>query len=162
MKFDLRINPGWKVIDASTGLEVTHVRWVDDATHEVAWCECGRAIDGRTTNGSKKVIAIAAHQMGVVGKDLLSGCEDDEFVKPMAKVVIHTDRKLVMVNVNEEFKQDDEHYTEPAEPHRYKEPARRRERVPAMPFDLPFEMPGVIIIRKVLVPQERVTFKPRS
>jgi hypothetical protein len=162
MRFDLRINPDWRVIDARTGLEVTHIRWVDDATHEVAWCECARAIDGYSTGSSKKSIAIAALQMGVSGKQLLSGCDDDQFVKPMPKVVFHTDRKLVMVNVNEEFKQDDEDYTEPAEPHRYNAPARRRERVPALPFDLPFEMPDIVIIRRVFVPQERVISKPRS
>lgn len=127
MKFDLRINPDWKVIDAATGLPVTHVRWVDDESHKVAWCECARDIDrGGNTQADLALL------FGATGASMAKSCEDNEFIKAMPKVKIDTGRKIVLVNVNEQTAKDDA-YIEPAEPHRF-EQARKKHDLPAIIF----------------------------
>jgi hypothetical protein len=102
MKFDLRINPGWTVIDVRTGLPVNRVRWVDDTTHEVAWCACAREID--KGEGARAVFASA---FGVSAGELYQHCSDDEYVKPMPKVKIDNVRKTILVNVNDAIKPEE-------------------------------------------------------
>jgi hypothetical protein len=109
MKFNLRVNPGWKVIDAMTGLEVTWVRWVDDETHDVAWCKCARAIAAQNNP-----TAALANAFGIDAPTLFQSCEDDKYVKAMPKVRIDSTRKIVLVNWNEEIKPEEEDNRIPA------------------------------------------------
>src|SRR5690349_15832948 len=102
MKFDLRINPSFKVIDAKTGLEVTRVRWVDDATHEVAWCDCARKID---TNPLLKLSIVA---FGESPEAWHKECIDDQYIQAMPKVKIDVARKTVLVNVDDTLQPEQE------------------------------------------------------
>lgn len=97
MKFDLRINPGWTVIDVKSGLRLTRIRWVDDATHLVAWCECARQMDKKAGSDIVRMLG----DFGITPDSATARCSDDEFVKGMPKVKIDTARKTVLVNVDD-------------------------------------------------------------
>lgn len=101
MKFDLRINPGWKVIDVKTGLSLEAVRWVDDATHEVAWCQCARSAAQNPNNAAFMAL------LGATPEGVYKLCTDDRYVKQMPKVKIDQPRKTILVNVDESIKPEE-------------------------------------------------------
>lgn len=101
MKFDLRINPGWKVIDVKTGMQLLAVRWVDDATHEVAWCECARSA------AQNPSAALAMILIGATPEEVYRECTDSKFVKQMPKVKIDQPRKTILVNWNDSIKPEE-------------------------------------------------------
>lgn len=109
MKFDLRINPDWKVIDAKTGLTLTFVRWVDDQTHDVAWCMCARECTKNPFGAS------LMQAFGSTPQEAWQHCSDDEFQQKMPKVKIDNVRKTVLVNVDDTVTDqgDSDHHGEP-------------------------------------------------
>lgn len=77
-------NPGWKVIDARTGLRVRGVSWADDETHEIGLCKCFFASEGLLTVR--------------VRWRMRNNC-DNPTAHPCPKVKIDHDHKTVLIHV---------------------------------------------------------------
>jgi hypothetical protein len=74
----------WDVRDANTGARVMGVNWADDETHELEVCGC--AYGCRMKNG-------------------FPGCENGKVYR-LPRIVILFSRKLILVNVREEWRDD--------------------------------------------------------